>query len=127
MWCKASFTRELARDLMQVTREDEDDGNRRVTRSSSRGRSLPVGCSLASKKTNYLRGGHKLCRIAINRGRWNGKEFPVIKTEYSKSKCSWGCGATTRTFCRCDFNLMLCNQCYGEHVASLNVNNFSHN
>ena len=110
-----------------MTREDEEGIDNRVTRSSSRGRALPPGCSLASKKNKYLRGGHELCRIAANRGRWNGREFPVIKSDYSKSKCSWGCGALTRTFCRCDFNLMLCTHCYGEHVASLNHTNFSLN
>ena len=81
---------------------------------------MPEGCTLVSKNNKYARAGHELCRIKAYRGRWNGKEFPEIKTEYSKLRCSWGCNSLIRTFCRCDYNLMLCSQCYGEHIASLN-------
>ena len=97
--------------------EEDEDLEARLTRS---GPVLPEGCSLVSKKSKYTRAGHELCRIAAYRGRWNGKEFPVIRTEYSKLRCSFGCGALIRTFCRCDKNLMLCSNCYGEHIASLN-------
>ena len=118
MWSKAEFTRELARGLVQNSNlvDDADGGDR-----PKRTRQLPEGCSLVSKTNKYARAGHELCRIQTYRGRWNGKEFPKIRTEYSKLRCSWGCGALIRTFCRCNCNLMLCPHCYGEHIASLNL------
>ena len=96
----------------------KNGGNEGVTTQG--GPQLPEGCTLVSKNNKYARAGHELCRIKAYRGRWNGKEFPEIKTEYSKLRCSWGCNSLIRTFCKCDYNLMLCSQCYGEHIASLN-------
>lgn len=114
---KAEYQRELAFELVfnpEDVEEVLEENNVRVLR---RRKDIPDGCNLALKSNTVSRAGHELMRIAKGRGRWNGREFPQIKSKYSKSKCSWGCGATTRMFCNCNFNLMLCPHCYGEHIA----------
>ena len=123
MLTKAEFQRELARHMVYNTdiQEDVDDINGGMaTRSSTRAVQLPVGCAFAHKSCKIARGGHELVRIDAYRGRWNGHEFPKINSQYAKLACSLKCGSKTRLFCYCNFNLMLCVQCYGEHVASIN-------
>merc|ERR1712038_1114307 len=103
--------------------DDHDDDAKDDNSRDKRSRQLPEGCSWATKSSKIARGGHELVRLDRFRGHWNGREFTKIKTEYSKCACSYRCGMKTRTFCYCDFNLMLCAECYGEHIASVhNVN-----
>ena len=104
---------------MNLMDENEEVNGRMSLRSVTRGKQLPEGVQWAIKRSTMARGGHELVRIMKNRGKWNGREFPKIKTEYSKLKCSMKCNALTRTFCYCDFSLILCTQCYGEHIASV--------
>ena len=119
---KAEFVRMLARDLI-YNREREylwvDSPQRTATRRHCRPTTIPNGCSYASVTSKVARAGHELLRLDKNRGKWNGNEFPVITSDYSKCNCSMKCGMTTRTFCSCDNTYMLCVQCYGEHIASI--------
>ena len=122
---KANFQRELAFELVynpETTEEFSDENNTRMLRKRQ---NIPPGCKVALKTNSVSRAGHELMRIEMGHGRWNGREFPKIKTDYSKCACSWKCGASTRTFCYCDFNLMLCPHCYGEHIACLKKANSS--
>ena len=64
-WCKAEFMRQLARDLVHFNMTENAEGDGVTLRSAS---SLPTGCTLATKKNKYVRGGHKLCRLGSNRG-----------------------------------------------------------
>ena len=125
MLSKAEFVRELAREFVQNPDGNEANNSGTGTNPNDVSAQLPVGCSLITKRSVFARAGHELCRLEPYRGRWNGREFPKIKTEYSKLKCSWGCGTLIRTFCRCDCSLMLCTHCYGEHIVSVNCTNSS--
>ena len=92
---KAEFQRELASELVfnsDIATQESDGEEGMVLRIRKR---LPEGCRWAFKSNNTSRAGHELVRIDKGRGRWNGKEFPKIKTKYSKCACSYGCGATT--------------------------------
>lgn len=123
---KAVFMRKLAQDLLMMGNDCVGD----VVRSSvlnspnaftpTRRNILPSGCDMASKRSGIARAGHELVRLQPYRGKWNGHSFPQIRTQYSKCSCAMKCGTPTRTFCSCDFSLMLCGQCYGEHLAALN-------
>ena len=84
---------------------------------------LEFECKLVLKQNNVGRVGYELVRIEKGHSRWKGREFPKIKSNYSKRACSWRCGATTRAFYYCDFSLMLCPRCYGEHIACLKKEN----
>ena len=125
---KAEFQRKLAREMVfndDVERELEEENGGMTGKCHTRRTQMPPGATFATKSSEVARGGHELVRLDKCWGRWNGREFPVIKTKYSKLRCSFGCGALTRTFCYCDFNLMLCSQCYGEHIACINTSNIS--
>ena len=122
---KSQFQRELAKDLVYNTNiedEFEDENERMKLRSHTRPKKLPEGVKWAYSSSKVARGGHELVRIGKNRGKWNGHEFPKIATEYSKLQCSMKYKTLTRTFCYCDFILMLCTQCYGEQIACINNN-----
>ena len=91
---------------------------------NTRKKALPPGFNIASTTSTVARSGHELVCITKYHGKWNGISFSKIATEYYKLACSMRCGTQTRMFCYCDFSLMLCTQCYGQHIASIN-NNFS--
>ena len=123
---KAEFQRQLARDLIfnddiEAIWEDGRPAGVEVMklRSHTTPKRLPEGCQWASKSSKIARAGHELVRIKKGYGKWNGREFPKIKTEYSKCVCSNKCGSFVRTFCYCDFNLILFQQCHEEHIHSV--------
>ena len=121
---KAAFLRMLARDLIFNPESASNWKTRGGTtiKTNARPKLLPPGCKIASSTSKIARGGHELVRLEKFSGKWNGHTFPKIQTDYSKCACSMRCGTLTRTFCYCDFSLMLCAQCYGEHIAAINVN-----
>ena len=120
---KAEFQRQLVRDLIfnddiETTWEESRTTGVEVMslRSHTTPKQLPEGCQWARKSSKIARSGHELVRIKKGHGKWNGREFPKIKSEYSKCACSYKCGSFVRTFCYCDFNLILCQHCHGEHI-----------
>ena len=127
---KAEFQRELARylifndDIVGMT-EGNESPNIQVMRlrSHTTPKRLPEGCDWVCRRSTIARAGHELVRIKKGHGKWNGREFPKIKTDYSKCACSYKCGSLARTFCYCDFSLILCRQCYGEHIHSVQSTN----
>ena len=60
--------------------------------------------------------GHDFKIIGKGYSKWNGKESPKSKSDYSKHVCIFKCDSLARTFFYCDFNLIICQQCYGEHI-----------
>ena len=113
---KATFTRQLAKELM---RNDDSELAKELASDNAintgQRKKLPKGAQYNSKKDKFDVGDHSLCRLETYRGKWDGKNFPKINSKYSRCKCTYRCGNETRTFCSCDYTLMLCSTCYGKH------------
>ena len=118
------FTRQLAKEIMrnddaELAKELESDN---ATQSKKR-KKLPKGAQYNSKKDRFNLGEHSLCRLEPYRGKWNGQHSPKIPSKYSLCKCTYRCGNENRTFCSCNFTLILCSTCYGKHkLESMGAN-----
>ncbi len=82
-------------------------------------------CSGASFAIRELRKSedpfHHICWIDSYHGKWKGSSSPKIKAWHARSQCKAKCGREVCTFCFCDWSLMLCPSCHGEHVKSINM------
>ncbi len=119
---KATFTRELAIALFYGAYEDcnkyEVVGN--CSQQKWVVQQLRQRAVFASKelKTNEDP-SHCLCCLDWHQAKWNGHEFPKVASKYICCWCRAKCGREYRTFCFCDWSLMLCLSCYGEHVMMM--------
>ena len=123
---KAEFTRLLAHELVNNPDRGGSSLVEEYEMNASSGATecqLPKGGSHKSKSVKYDNGGHLLCRLDPYHGKWDGRQFPRITCKYSRCRCSYRCGMEVRTFCSCDYSLMLCSSCHGRHIADLNQNN----
>ncbi len=118
---KAQFTQDLSESLIstediRVAHVEGVDYCPPTTRGPPQ---PPEGAKFCVKNdpSPYL--CHCLCKLKKNRGVWNGEEFPLIATQYSKVKGKDCQQRDIRTFCFCSWKRMLCSQCHGKHVAEV--------
>jgi hypothetical protein len=75
-----------------------------------------------SPRTQRLRQvveSHKLSKIPRFRGRYRGGgRWKVVRTKFLQQKCVV-CNKRVRTYCSCDPHKIVCDQHYGEHIATL--------
>ena len=120
---KAEFLRSIGRTLIHNEHYEsqifsENESQRMKTRH------LPLGACLNTMRAHYQGPhGHELCRLEAYHGKWNGTEFPRRTTRYGKCQCAMRCGRETRTFCFCNFAIMMCSTCHGLHLAEKSKGN----